>query len=597
MSISAKKNRILSIIKLSRQAFGKYKPQIIVLTALGFFSGLLEGIGVNALIPLFSFFVKDGGQGTDIISKTIKSFFTYLNIDFSLKQILIFICLLFIFKAIALLIFNYVSIKITANYEEQTRNNLLKKTLKANWPYLLKQKLGHLENTLKIDVMNSSKLLQQISGIIMIITNLIVYALVAINISFLITTMTLVLGGILFLVLKPLISKTRATAREVVGVNRDMAHYINENITGIKTVKVMLVDDKIVKIGKGFFNKLKKAKIKMFLFRSVTGTMLQPISLIFICAVFAFSYKTPNFQFAALLAVVYLIQRIFQYIQQFQAKLHAINESIPYLQSVLNYETQSSNSKEENKSLYNFQFNKELEFKNISFFYNTETEVLSNVNFNIKKGEMIGLIGPSGAGKTTIVDLILRLFNPIKGEILLDKKNISDIDLEEWRKNIGYVSQDIFLMNNTIAENIKFYDETITNIIMEESAKMANIYDFIQECPDKFSTIIGERGVELSVGQRQRIVIARVLARKPKFLILDEATSALDNESEVKIQKIIEDLKGKITVFVIAHRLSTVINCDKLLVLENGRIIEKGTPNELLKNKESYFYKVYNIRK
>jgi ATP-binding cassette subfamily B protein/subfamily B ATP-binding cassette protein MsbA len=210
---------------------------------------------------------------------------------------------------------------------------------------------------------------------------------------------------------------------------------------------------------------------------------------------------------------------------------------------------------------------------------------------------MVGLIGPSGAGKTTIVDLVLRLFELNKGEILIDGINISQIDIAQWRKNIGYVSQDIFLINDTIANNIKFYDESIIEKDIEEAARMANIYDFIQGCPEKFSTIIGERGVLLSAGQRQRIIIARILARQPKILILDEATSALDNESEKQIQRVIENLKNRITVFAIAHRLSTLINSDRLLVLENGKIIESGRPRELLGNKSSYFYKVYYIKK
>ncbi len=130
-----------------------------------------------------------------------------------------------------------------------------------------------------------------------------------------------------------------------------------------------------------------------------------------------------------------------------------------------------------------------------------------------------------------------------------------------------------------------------------EAAKMANIFDFIQSCPEKLDTIIGERGIMLSNGQRQRIIIARILARKPRFLILDEATSALDNESEMEIQKVIKNIKGKVTILLIAHRLSTVISSDRLIILENGKIIEQGTPENLLKDKDSYFYKVYNIRK
>jgi len=277
--------------------------------------------------------------------------------------------------------------------------------------------------------------------------------------------------------------------------------------------------------------------------------------------------------------------------------LHVTSEIVPFLKSALDHSEQAEKNKEPKGGSASFDFEDKLEFKNVNFSYNKENTVLSNVNFSIKKGEMVGLIGPSGAGKTTIVDLILRLFEPASGEIILDNKDISDINMKDWRKNIGYISQDIFLMNDTIANNIKFYDNSITNKEMEKAAKMANIYNFIDSSPGKFSTIVGERGLALSGGQRQRIIIARILARQPKFLILDEATSALDNESEVQVQKVIENLKNKITVLVIAHRLSTVANSDKIIILKNGKIIEEGVPSKMLNNQDSYFYKMHNLRK
>ena len=594
--MSTKKNKLLSIVKLSKQAFGKYKLQIFFLMILGFVTGALEGIGVTAAIPMISFATKEKLVEINTVSQTIEKAFLYFNIDFSLIYLLIFICLLFVFKALALIFCNYIGIKITANYEEQTRNNLFSKTINANWSYLIKQKLGYLETILKVDIANSTSLLGTISTTIITLTGLIIYITIAISISLHVTLFALVLGSILFFSLKPLRHRTKIISQKVATINKQVAHYVNENIIGIKTVKAIFINDKIIEIGKKYFNKLKKFKIKILLLRNVAGLLFQPISLIFVCIILAFAYKTPNFSFAAFIPITYLIYKIFQYIQNLQANLHVANELVPYLKDVLRFEKEANKNKEKSRGLKPFKFNHNLEFKNVSFSYNTNQAVLTNLSFNIKKGEMIGLIGPSGVGKTTIVDLILRLFLLNDGKILIDGKNVSEIDIKEWRKNIGYIPQDIFLMNDTIANNIRFYDKTINNKGIKQAAKKANIYNFIQTLPKKFSAVVGERGIFLSAGQRQRIVIARILARNPELLILDEATSALDNESEMRIQKIIENLKGKITVLVIAHRLSTVINCDKLLILKKGRIIEQGMPKELLKDYKSYFYKIYNIR-
>jgi ABC-type multidrug transport system fused ATPase/permease subunit len=274
-----------------------------------------------------------------------------------------------------------------------------------------------------------------------------------------------------------------------------------------------------------------------------------------------------------------------------------MGETYPYLRNVLDYEKELDKNLEKDEATGKFKLDEKLAFQNVHFSYDNDQAVLKDVSFTIPKGGLVGLIGPSGAGKTTIVDLLLRLHNPQSGRITIDGQDVQNVSLEEWRGNVGYVSQDIFLKNDTIANNIKFYDKDITEEKMIEAAKMANIHDTIQGFAKGYETVVGDQGQMLSAGQRQRVVIARVLARDPRLLILDEATSALDNESEVKIQKVIEGLKGKMTVFAIAHRLSTVRNVDKLLVLEKGIIEESDTPDKLLEDKDSYFYKMYNIRK
>jgi len=160
---------------------------------------------------------------------------------------------------------------------------------------------------------------------------------------------------------------------------------------------------------------------------------------------------------------------------------------------------------------------------------------------------------------------------------------------------VAYVSQDFFLLQDTIRNNIRFYDESITDDAVWEAAKNAKIDDFIKQSPEGLDTMVGERGILLSAGERQRITIARALARRPEILILDEATSALDNESEAHIKRVIEELKGRLTIIAIAHRLSTIMDSDQLIVLSEGKVVETGTPQELLANTNSYFYKVYSI--
>ena len=237
----------------------------------------------------------------------------------------------------------------------------------------------------------------------------------------------------------------------------------------------------------------------------------------------------------------------------------------------------------------------DISFKDVTFSYNDSKTILNHISFDIKQGENIALIGPTGGGKTTICHLIPRFYNITSGEIKIDGQNINDFTLESLRKNIGIVQQDVFLFNGTIKENILYGNENATDEQVIEASKKANIYEYICSLEDGFDTIVGERGVKLSGGQKQRISIARVFLKDPKILILDEATSALDNTTELLIQNSLNELSKGRTTIIVAHRLSTIKNATKILVVSNGSIIESGNHDELI-NKKGIYYQLYMLQ-
>jgi len=596
MFVASAVKKLSTFSQLFRREYGRYTWPLVLLTILSFTSSLLEGIGINSVIPLFSFINKNPVAGTDIISRLVENFFAFFHLTYSLRSLLIFIVGLFIVKALILYITTDTSARITTDYERTTRHALLSSILHADWPHLSKQKIGHLEQILTTDVMNSAILLSFVSSTIISVANLTVYTLISVNISPIIALLTLGVGAVVFFFFKPFFYKNRKLSEQVESLNKDIAHYVNENMIGIKTVKATATENYVQIAADRYFERIRNLNLRMNTVRNITNTLLQPIGLIFIIVIFSFFYKVMTFNFASFAVIIYAINKVFAYIQLAQAQMHGMNSLVPYVISIQRYHEKSSNQKERDAGTQVFKFQKEIKFQDVAFSYSGQTATLQQINFIIKKGEMVGLIGPSGAGKTTIVDLLLRLFVPSSGKILIDGESVDTVTLSEWRKHIGYVSQDMFLMNDTIENNIRFYNQNLTQQEIIEAARLANIDQFIDSLPNKFSTIIGERGTLLSGGERQRVILARVLARRPDILILDEATSALDNESEALIQKAIETLHGKITVLVIAHRLSTIKAVDKLIALENGRIREQGRPASLLKDKESYFFKVYNVR-
>lgn len=264
----------------------------------------------------------------------------------------------------------------------------------------------------------------------------------------------------------------------------------------------------------------------------------------------------------------------------FYTQLQKVMGAVERLTVILDHPSEHQTTR--NKTLH---ANQDLIFKNLSFSYVQNKPVLENLNFTIPKGKVTAIVGPSGSGKTTLFSLIEQFYLPTTGEILYGEEAIKQLDLTKWREKIGYVSQESSLVDGTIQNNICYgQTKTFTKEQIERAAKMAYAHSFIEDSSEGYKTRVGERGMQLSGGQRQRIAIARAFLREPEILLLDEATASLDSESEQKIQQALDKLMHQRTTLIIAHRLSTVVEADQIIVLEKGKITGVGTHNELLEH-------------
>ena len=237
----------------------------------------------------------------------------------------------------------------------------------------------------------------------------------------------------------------------------------------------------------------------------------------------------------------------------------------------------------------------QIEFDSTCFYYQENREVIKNISFKVEPGQTIALVGPSGAGKTTLIRLLHRFYDPTQGEIRVDGIPLKNVELSSYWKQIGIVPQETILFGGSIEMNIRYAKDGASEEEIIAAAKAANAHTFIMECPEQYKTVVGEKGIRLSAGQRQRIAIARAILKNPSILILDEATSALDNESEVLIQEALEKLMKNRTSIAIAHRLSTIHNAEKILVMDAGAIVESGTHSELMKQKGLY-HRLYTLK-
>ena len=273
-----------------------------------------------------------------------------------------------------------------------------------------------------------------------------------------------------------------------------------------------------------------------------------------------------------------LIEQIYGILKQFNL---AANRIFGILE-----ESEFKIEKFENKKLENFSGN--IEFKDVFFSYQDDIPVLKGLNFQIKANETVGFVGYSGSGKTTIFNLISALNRKISGEILFDGVSIDELDKTSIRGNLSVISQNAYIFNMSIMDNLKIVKREATDEEVKEACHLAYLDDFIESLPEGYNTIVGEGGVSLSGGQKQRLAIARALLLKTEILLFDEATSALDNQTQMKIQKAIHNLKGEYTILMIAHRLSTVIDCDKIFVIDDGKVEAVGNHNYLLQNSKIY---------
>lgn len=563
--------RLANVVRLLKGAFGSYYPQLILITVLGFFASVLEGLGISAIIPLFSFVTGGGGQAADTITQVIAIIFTFVGLPYTFRFLLIFIGTLFVIRILALFAVQYVTASIVFGYARDMRERMFDATISARWPFLSRQKVGHLDQLLITNTTNTSQFFGTFSTLVLIATKAIAYIVVAINISVLVAVLSFAVGVVLFFLLQPLFKMNKRFSTEAEELNRTLAHFVSQHISGMKSIKAAAVERPIAQKIKAYFERTRNVYMHMVSIRGFLEMGIQFAGLIFIAGVFAYMYRSPGFNFASFAVIVFAINQIFMQVQNAQVQLHALSSMLPYLSSADRYQREAVKNAERSGGTSSTSIQESIEFKNVSFSYPDRDSVLEDVNFKVECGRIVAITGPSGVGKSTIADLILHLIEPTKGAVLADGEDLRNISLNSWRRAVGYIPQEALLLNDSIFNNITFYDESMSKKTVVEAAKRANIHEFIESLPQKYDTHIGDRGILVSGGQRQRIVLARLLARKPSVLVLDEATSALDVESEQAIRRSIEGMRGKITVFIIAHGGGMQTFADMSITLADGR--------------------------
>lgn len=572
-------NRDIESIKKLRKYTKRYSLLIILNMLLSMVSSTVSSLPIALIKRLFDKGIIDGSEkdilyaaGAMILFAVIGAVLVYWNAIFSTI--------------------------ISSSIYKNIVDDIYIKVQEMDMEYFSGTKVGELMVKVMNDPGNINTLIIETFYMISEIFRAIICLVIALYVDWKLTLGVLVVAPVLMVAVRRYSKKLKNSGKEKQEAIGTLNSKLQETLSGIRVIKAFATERTEIRNFKKKSLELKKVELKTSRYNAKSSSISEAVNYIMIAILLLFggfrAIRGNHFTAGDFITIVGAIASMYTPIRRAITRYNSISVNIPSIGRV--FEVMEKEPKVTNKeNSVNFEeFKKEISFSNVEFSYlDSKEKILKGINLKVKKGETIALVGNSGGGKSTIVNLIPRFFDVTNGSLEIDGIDVRDYNVKSLRKKIGIVPQETFLFSGTLKSNIKYGKNDATDEEIIEAAKQANAHEFIEKLEKGYETEIGERGAKLSGGQKQRIAIARAILENPQILILDEATSALDNESEKLVQEALEKLmKGK-TTFVIAHRLSTIENSDKIAVIQQGELKELGKHEELMALNGIY-YGLYN---
>jgi len=561
------------------------KVRIPFMFAFGLIGTGLEALGIGLVIPVMTTMSKATTGNSGSVLQPLFNFFGIREVGTMVGVAVLCIVLTYFVKNLYRLFFSYISGRVGNFTSHEVTSQLFRSYLTRPYTFHLQRNSSDLLNSMQQEAGMTIGLVSGFIGLIqeLLLASAVIWFMVYTEpIAAFSTVLILILGSLLYLkVTKPMVARFGQQRQKI---QAPLTRYLLQGFAGVKDIKVLGRSNDFLNQYENQNLIVQDAGLRYGVLRQI-GPMwtelLAMSGLTVVVWVMVWQDRPPDRIIPLLGLFVIATWRFVPTVNTVVNLINSIRYSKPAVESVYaEFEYIKSQKKIVKTQIV---FNDKVEMRNLTFNYpNTINPSLRDVNIVVRKGETVGFIGPSGAGKSTLVDVVLGLLPQTSGELLIDGVEMQEHNLE-WQSTIGYVSQAIYLTDDTVRRNVAFgiAEADVDEVALERALKSAQRWDFVDGLPNKTHTIVGERGVRVSGGQRQRIGIARALYHEPQVLVLDEATSSLDIETETEVMGAIRALQGFKTIFIVAHRLSTVQHCDRLYRIEDARIVAEGSFQEL----------------
>ena len=557
---------------------------LMVIVALG------EGLTMTLLLPILSALGVENSDSGGVIQSFVEQIFTVIGVSESVTGTLVLIIIAFALQASLFILQTWWVATLQRRYGAYWQKQLFGAFMRAGWSFVAQHKMGEMTNVITQETLRLSGVFMVIASTSTTLIVMLVYLIVSLFLSWQITLALLGLAIFLFVAIKGVSRRTFIIGGRISRLNSEQMVLLSEFIGGAKLIKATATEDRAVRDVDELTEALRVNHTWATFLPGLTKGVFEFGSLAALCAILVFGHLYLNIPAGHMILILALFIRLLPRFNLLQQNVQLLNTYLPAYIEVNRMYNEASQKAEmayiesddtPSPSGTLHVFVQSAGFQNV--------RILKNVELDIPNKGFIGIVGESGAGKSTLVHLLLSLCELYEGDVRIGEASIKSISPTHWRKSIGYVPQETILFHRSVRENIAWANEQANDEDIVSAAMKARAHEFIMDLPDGYETVIGDHGLRLSGGQRQRLGIARALVTKPRFLLFDEATSALDSASEQGVLATLEVLRKELCIISVAHRLATVRNADRIVVMDAGAVIETGSWNELIENQGALY--------